>query len=388
MRQRINITLLGHKDHGKSTLIGRLLYDTGSVMEDRIEEVRETSKSLGFSFEYAFLLDSFEEERKGGMTIDVIHAQIKGKRYLYDCIDVPGHKELIQNMLTGASHADAGILMVSAKEGIEEQTGHHLRLAQWLGLNQLIVVVNKMDLMYYEESIFEEIKGKIIDLAGSSLNRQMTFIPVSAYQGDNIVKLSSKMKWYKGPSLFERMENLEFQDQLSQQTLRLPIQDIYNRGSGSPIVAGRIESGTIQKGQTVLFAPLGSTAKVKTIMTFNEEKDQAITGQNVGIVFEPNPESIKRGDVICPPDEAVGSRKEVMANAIFLEEVPQKTVVECGTAQTDCEIEYQSPREIGEVSKVLLRFRDPMIVECSRTAIGRMAIKREGKIVGVAVVLN
>lgn len=387
MTQRLNITLLGHKDHGKSTLIGRLLYDTGSAKEDRIQEVREISQGLGKSFEYAFLLDSFQEEREKEMTIDVIHAQIKGGRYLYDCIDVPGHKELIKNMLTGASHADAGILIVSVKEGIEEQTSHHLRLAQWLGLERLIIAINKMDLAGYDRNVFEEMRDKISTLTGDGFSEKMSYVPVSACQGDNVVQRSSAMSWYNGRTLFESMENLTLQDPLSQKPLRLPIQDIYSGPNGERIVAGRIESGSILIGQPVYFSPSGATSKVKAILSSNKSSASASTGENVGILCDPEPSSLKRGEVCCSQDSIVIAKSEVVAHAIFLEPPPREVMAECGTAQAQCHVEYLSHAEIGEVTAAVFRFSEPMVAERSRTAIGRLALKKQGKIIGVALIV-
>lgn len=387
MTQRLNITLLGHKDHGKSTLIGRLLFDTGSVKEDRVREVRETSRSLGKPFEYAFLLDSFQEEREGGMTMDVIHAQIKGRRYLYDCIDVPGHKELIKNMLTGASHADAAILIVSAKEGIEEQTGQHLRLAQWMGLEQLIVAINKMDLVGYDQNMFEEMKHKISTMIGNGMSEKISYVPVSAYEGDNVVTPSSNVEWYNAPTLYELMEGLKAHDNLSEMPFRLPVQDLLTGGNGEQIIVGRVESGSIQAGQSAVFSPSGATARVKMILTFNRNKAVASAGENVGLVCDSSLSSIKRGDVCCSLESPVSAKSELLAHAIFLEPAPPQTTVECGTAQGECEIQYLSPAEVGEVTQVALRFKEPMAVEPSRTALGRLALKQQGKIIGVAVVM-
>jgi sulfate adenylyltransferase subunit 1 (EFTu-like GTPase family) len=383
--KRMNITLLGHKDHGKSTLIGRLFFDTRSVMVDRVEEVKKTCEALGKPFEYAFLLDSFQEEREGGMTIDVIHAQIKGRQTLYDCIDVPGHKELIKNMLTGASHADAGILIVSAHEGIEEQTGHHLRLAQWLGLNRLIVAINKMDRVGFRQERFEEIKEKVLSLGGAGLGRKIAFVPVSAYQGDNVVSPSSKMPWYPGPTLFDEMEGLSLQEDLSDRPLRFPIQDLYRSPDGGRIVAGRIESGTLRLGQPISFAKCAMTAKVKTILTSNGNGEIASAGENVGLLLDPDLSSLARGDVGAPAEEGIRPKGEVMAHAIFLETPSKKGEVECGTDRTEAEIGYLSSPEVGEVTQVVLRFKTPMVVDGSKTSIGRLAIKQNGKIVAVAV---
>jgi sulfate adenylyltransferase subunit 1 (EFTu-like GTPase family) len=291
-------------------------------------------------------------------------------------------------MLTGASHADAGILIVSAKEGIEEQTGQHLRLAQWLGLEQLIVAVNKMDLVGYDQNVFEETKDKIAAIVGNGLSEKIAYVPVSAYEGDNVVSRSPKMSWYRGETLYELMENLRIQIDLSELPFRLPVQDLLRGDNGEQIIVGRVESGSVQAGQSVIFCPSGATAMVKMILTFNKNKAVASAGENVAIVYDPDPSSVKRGGVCCPLQAAVSPKEEVIAHAIFLEPAPQKATVECGTAQTDCEIKYLSQARIGEVTEVGLRFKEPMVVERSRTALGRLALKHHGKIIGVAVVMG
>lgn len=386
MTHRLTVTLLGHKDHGKSTLIGRLLSDTNSVMADRVEDVRAASRALGKPFEYAFLLDSFQEEREDGMTIDVIHAQIKGTRYLYDCIDVPGHKELIKNMLTGASHADAGILIVSAWEGIEEQTGQHLRLAHWLGIDQLLVVVNKMDLVGYEQRAFEDMKRGIGVLVESDRRDRISFIPVSAYEGQNVVARASRMPWYTGPTVFERMEALTRRSSLAELPLRLPVQGVYPGPNGTRLIAGRVESGSLRVGQSVCFVPSGARATVTAIVASAPGSPVASAGDSVGFVCDPHPSSIARGEVACSLDALVGTRREIESHAIFLEPAPARLAVECGTRQTAADVAALSRAEIGEVGRIALRFAEPLVVERAPTALGRVALKHQGKIVGVAVV--
>jgi translation elongation factor EF-1alpha len=385
MSERLNVTLLGHKDHGKSTLIGRLAYDTGSVKEDRVHEVKATSEALGKPFEYAFLLDAFQEEREGGMTIDVIHAQIKGKRFLYDCIDVPGHSELIKNMLTGASHADAGILIVSASEGIEPQTGQHLRLARWLGLGHLIVAINKMDLVDYDRRVFDEMKVNLVALFGGGTDA-VSFIPVAALQGENVVNRSEHMPWYTGPTLYEALESITVREELPNLPLRLPVQGVYAGSDGEPLVVGRVEAGSLQVGQRISFVPSGFTATVKAIVVSNEKRPAAVAGDNVGVLLDQSPAALTRGEVGCPAEALVKLTREVTAPTIFLEPAPRTLTVECGTAQTQCDVEHLSQARIGEVGQVLLRFERPLVTERSRSTIGRMALKHQGKIVGVAVV--
>jgi translation elongation factor EF-1alpha len=382
---RLNVTLLGHKDHGKSTLIGRLLNDTGSVMQDRVAEVKATCEARGHAFEYAFLLDAFTEERENGMTIDVIHAQIKGKRHTYDCIDVPGHQELIKNMLTGASHAEAGILIVSAHEGIEDQTGQHLRLAQWLGLGRLVVCVNKMDRAKYSSKKFDQIRAGMLAMVGGDAER-LTFIPVAALGGENVVHHSKDMPWYTGPTLFEALEEIEVADDQLGMPLRMPVQALYPGKNGEQLVVGRIESGRLKVDQAVGVAPGGIKAKVKVIRAANKELKEASAGDNVGLVLDPPPSGIKRGHVVSAADNPIEPRMEIIAPAIFLEETPRTLVAECGTAETSCEVEPLTSAAIGEVSRVRLRFKQPMLAERSRSGIGRMALKHQGRIVGVVVV--
>ena len=385
MAKRLHITLLGHKDHGKSTTIGRLLCDTGSVMEDKVREAKATSDSLGLEFEYAFLLDAFQEERRDGMTIDVIHAQIKGKRYLYDCIDVPGHETLIKNMLTGASHADAGILIASAKEGIGAQTGQHLRLARWLGLGRLIVAINKMDAVGYEQAAFDKMKTGVIEVFGGG-HEKISFIPVAAKTGDNIVTRSDKMPWYKGPTLFEAMESIEPHDEVHGEPLRLPVQGVYKRNGGNGLVVGRIESGALRQGDSVSIAPGGTIATVVKIMVGNEPVAEARKGDNVGLVMEPHPADLGRGAVLCPPGQPPTPRSEVTAPVIFLEATPPDVMIECGTAESKGRFEALAETGIGEVGQVRLLLETPLVAEVSHSSLGRMAIKQKGKIVGVAVV--
>ena len=385
MSERLNVTLLGHKDHGKSTLIGRLAFDTGSVKEDRVQEVKSTSEALGKPFEYAFLLDAFQEEREGGMTIDVIHAQIKGQRYLYDCIDVPGHSELIKNMLTGASHADTGILIVSASEGIEPQTGQHLRLARWLGLSHLIVAINKMDIVKHDQKVFEEMKGNLLSLFGGSAD-MVSFIPVSALEGENVFKRSEHMPWYKGPTLYEALESITVQDYLSSLPLRLPVQGVYAGGDGASLVVGRLEAGSLKVGDRIEFVPSGFAATVKGVIVSNQNRESAKAGDNVGVLLDRDPSSLKRGEVACPAEALVQTTQNVTAPTIFLEQAPRTLTVECGTAQTQCDVEPLSPAKIGEVGHAVLSFKQPLVAERSRSTIGRMALKHQGKIVGVAVV--
>lgn len=384
---KLNVMLLGHKDHGKSTLIGHILCDTKSITNDRIRDVKAICASLGKEFEYAFLLDSFQEEREGEMTWDVVHAEVKGGKILYDLIDVPGHKELIRNMLTGASHADAGVLIISAKEGIEEQTKQHVLLARTLGMDKLIVAVNKMDIVNYDEAQFNLIKRNvsgILSEMGFDM-KNVPLIPVSAKQGDNLVTPSKEMPWYRGPTLFKLIEEkAKPLPAHPDDPLRLPVQDNYGG-----VIVGRIESGRLIKGQKVSFEPSGQTGLVDSIIVANEKRQSAEIEENPG--FETDKRlDIKRGDVCCGFDRKPPVSDKVSSKIIFLK-LPKSSEIsiECGTAEVDVEISIERKAGIGEISFANLKLSRPIVIEKfvnKRGNFGKFVVMEKGEIIGVGIV--
>ncbi len=225
----VNVVIVGHVDHGKSTLIGRLLYDSQSLPDDKIAEIQKLLEEYKRKFEFAYFLDSFEEELKEERTIDTTRVQFKGQNY-YSIVDVPGHKEFIKNMLTGASHAQVAILVVSAPDGAQEQTGRHAFLLHMLGINNIIVTINKMDLVDYQGAAFQEVKDETKRLLSSLGYLTMKFIPVSAMEGDNIYKSSTKMEWYRGPTLIQTLDGIE-PEEVSEKPLRFVVQDVYRLDS-------------------------------------------------------------------------------------------------------------------------------------------------------------
>ncbi|MFW6105247.1 MAG: GTP-binding protein, partial [Chloroflexota bacterium] len=205
----VNVVIIGHVDHGKSTLIGRLLYDSESITEGRVEEIQKLAEEYKRRFEFAYFIDSFDDELKEERTIDTTGVMFKGKKNLYSITDVPGHKEFIKNMLTGASHADIAVLVVAADEGIQEQTGRHAFLIHMLGIKQLLAVVNKMDIVDYKQEVFQTIKSGVSKLLASLGYSNIDFIPISAMEGDNIYKPSQRMEWYEGPTLIQTLDEVE-----------------------------------------------------------------------------------------------------------------------------------------------------------------------------------
>ena len=262
--QPLKVVFVGHVDHGKSTLIGRILHDTGSLPEGKIEEIKKACASEGMEFEFAFLLDALLEEQKQNVTIDTTEIPFRTARRRYAIIDAPGHKEFLKNMITGASRADAAILVIDADEGVREQSRRHGYLLSMLGIRNLIVVVNKMDLVGYSEKRFREIEQdyrKFLQQLGLNAH---TFIPASAREGENVARSSMKMKWYCAANVLEALDLLEPQKSNVDLPLRFCVQDVY-RFDGRRIIAGRIETGTLRVGDELIFSPANKSSVVATI---------------------------------------------------------------------------------------------------------------------------
>ena len=240
----LKIVFVGHVDHGKSTLIGRILHDTGSLPEGKIEEIKKACAAEGMEFEFAFLLDALLEEQKQNVTIDTTEIPFRTARRRYAIIDAPGHKEFLKNMITGASRADAAMLVIGADEGVREQSRRHAYLLSMLGVNQVIVVVNKMDLIDYSEKRFREIEQDYRKFLQQLGLNALTFIPASAKQGENVARAGMKMKWYRAANVLEALDLLEPQKRDVDLPLRFCVQDVY-RFDGRRIIAGRIETGKL-----------------------------------------------------------------------------------------------------------------------------------------------
>jgi translation elongation factor EF-1alpha len=322
MAKEVRVSLLGHKDHGKSTLIGRLLHDTGSITRDRINEARGMSKALGRGvgqegLDFAFLLDSFEEEREGGFTLDTTRAQVKHGGTIYEMIDVPGHRELVRNMLSGASMADGAVLVVSVKEGegLQDETRLHLYLAGMLGISRLVVAVNKMDCAGYGEAPFIELSSAISRVLAAFGFREdaAAFVPVSAMRGDNIAAASQSMPWYHGKTLLEHMAGFGSRSEgrrtaAEKLPARLFVQDVYG-----DMVVGRLESGSLRVGDEVAFEPSGVRARIKGLHGGARATELVSAGQNVGMTLGSDHGGVKRGCVCVPAAEAGLARTSVRA---------------------------------------------------------------------------
>ena len=382
--QKVNLVVIGHKDHGKSTLIGRLLYDSDAIPEQKLRDIENEVKESGRQgFKFAFLLDTLEEERKGGLTIDIMQIPFKTKKHLYTIIDCPGHKEFIKNMITGASQADAAILLVSAKEGIQDQTKQHVFLTKTLGINQLIVAVNKMDKVNYDRRRFEEVSEELEDVLNSLGYKEVPIVPVSALNGDNIFKGSKKMRWYDGLTLTETLDKVIQPSILpTNKPLRGCVQDVYKLDEANRIVVCKIETGILESNRRVVINPSGERGVIKKIEMFGKDLIRAEPGDSVGLIIDEVKE-VKRGEVISYSDYPAKRVRSFVAEIILFSDIEIKNgdvlMIRCGTAEKKCKVQRIlekidpvnltsqeiSPNvlEEGEVGKVIFSALEPMCLE-------------------------
>ncbi|MBI2579659.1 MAG: translation elongation factor EF-1 subunit alpha [Candidatus Aenigmarchaeota archaeon] len=321
-KPHFNLVTIGHVDHGKSTLVGRLLYDTGAIKEEQMKKLKELAKELKKeTFEFAFVMDNLKEERERGVTIDIMHKRFDTGKFYFTIIDAPGHRDFVKNMITGTSQADGAILVCSAKEGVQEQTKEHAYLAKVLGVKQVIVAINKMDAVSYDEKKYGEAKEAMTKLLRSIgyKTEAMNFVPTSGYMGDNVAKKSDKMEWYKGPTLVEALDQFELPEQPVDKPLRVPIQDVYSITGIGTVPVGRVETGILKVNDKVVFVPSGAQGEVKTIEMHHEQAPEARPGDNIGFnVRGVGKGDIKRGDVMCHPQSSAKQVKEFTAQIVVL----------------------------------------------------------------------
>ena len=285
--ETLNIVIVGHVDHGKSTLLGRLYADTGSLQDGKLEKVQAICRQQGKEFEYAFLFDAFLEEQEQGITIDTARTFFKWNQRQYIIIDAPGHKEFLKNMVSGAARAEAALLLIDALEGVKEQSKKHGYLLSLLGVKQVAVIVNKMDLVGYRQDVFEAIEKEYREFLTQLKVTPERVIPVSAKLGDNIAEPSDKMPWYSGPTVLDQLEMFRKETARSEQPLRFPVQDVY-KFDARRILAGRITAGRLRVGDRLIFSPSNKTANIKSIEAFNVEPSptEAVAGQSIGVTLD------------------------------------------------------------------------------------------------------
>ena len=352
-KPHLNVVFIGHVDHGKSTTVARMLYDTKNVDEQTMRKLKEKAEELGKGgFEFAFVMDNLKEERERGLTIDLSHRRFETEKYYFTIIDAPGHRDFIKNMITGASQADAGVLIVSANpgDGVQAQTKEHVFLARTLGVDQLIIGINKMDMAKYEQKRFDEVKNDVTKLLKSVGYKPDTiqFVPIASLKGDNVVAKSANLKWHTGPTLLEAINNLKEPEKPTNLPLRLPIQDVYNITGIGVVPVGRVETGIMKVGDKVIVVPAregkGIAGEVKSIEMHHEQMQQAEPGDNIGFnVRGINKKDIARGDVLGHTTNVPTVATEFTAQIVVLNHpsvvtVGYTPVFHIHTAQVACQI--------------------------------------------------
>jgi elongation factor 1-alpha len=417
-KPHLNIVFIGHVDHGKSTTVGRLLLDTGVIRQEEIDKFRAEAEAKGkATFEFAWVMDDLKEERERGVTIDIAHRRFDTQKYYFTIIDAPGHRDFVKNMITGTSQADAAVLVVSAAEGVQEQTREHIFLARTLGVNQLICAINKMDRqeVNYAEAKFEAVKEELTKLlknVGYKVADQVVFVPISAFKDDNINKASPNMPWFKGPTLLAALDNLKVPEKATGKPLRLPVQDVYTITGIGTVPVGRVETGTLKVGEKIIFLPSGKSGEVKSIEMHHESVTQAEPGDNVGFnVRGIDKNDIRRGDVAGPVSNPPTVVESFTANIQVLNHpsvltVGYTPVFHAHTAQVACEFtqilkrldpktgqvaeENPTTLKTGDAAVVVITPKRPLVIEKYKEfpQLGRFAVRDMGQTVAAGVVVD
>lgn len=344
-KPHMNIVFVGHIDHGKSTTVGRIFYDTGAVSQQELDKLKKEAESLGkATFEFAYVTDATKEERKRGITIDLTHMKFETGKYYFTVIDAPGHRDFVKNMITGASQADAAVLVIDVGNGIQPQTREHAYLCKVMGVNQMIVAANKMDTVNYEQKKYDELVAetkKLLQGIGYKMEK-VRFIPIASLKDDNIVKPSPNMPWFKGDTLVAALDGFEVPPRPSDMPLRIPVQDVYSITGVGTVPVGRVVTGVMKVGDKIRFNPAGKDGEIKSIEMHHENVEKAEPGDNIGFnVRGVGKTDIKRGDVGGPINNPPTIAKEFKAQIIVLAHPTVLTagyspVFHCHTAQTAC----------------------------------------------------
>ena len=338
----LRLVIVGHVDHGKSTLVGRLLSDTGTLPEGKLDFIRDICKQQGKEFEYAFLLDALEEEQEQGITIDTSQIFFSTAQRKYVIIDAPGHKEFLKNMVTGAADAEAALLMIDANEGVQEQSRRHGYILKLLGLTQVAVVINKMDLVDYDEKVYSKIRTEYTAFLDSLGIEAREFIPVSAKLGVNIAALKDEMPWYKGPTVLNMVDQFEKKPPPDHLPFRFPVQDVY-KFDERRIIAGRVESGKLKTGDRVIFSPSNKQAVVKSIEAWSvpEQPNVATSSESIGFTLDEQI-FVERGDVCSLMDQLPIVSTTFDANVFWMGkrnlEKGRKFTLKLNTQEVECEV--------------------------------------------------
>jgi elongation factor 1-alpha len=418
-KPNMNIVFVGHVDAGKSTCVGRLMFDTGAVTEQEMVKLRQEAEKHGKAgFEFAYVMDKIKEERERGVTIDLAYKKIVTQKFEVTIIDAPGHKDFVKNMITGASQADAAFLVIAAPAGVQPQTTEHLWLLRTMGVKNIAVAINKMDAVDYKEDRFKQVKdeiSKLLQQVGISADKT-TFLAVSGLKGENIAKKSSQMPWYTGPTLLEQFDLFPAPESPTNLPMRMPVQDVYEITGIGTVPVGKVETGILKVGQKVIILPgrtgTGVHGEIKSIEAHHESLPEALAGENVGVNIRGiGKKDLARGDVICDASAPIPIVEEFIGQIAVIN---HPTVLAKGytpvfhihTAQVPCQfvelIEQIDPKSgqvikqnpdflrNGDVAKVRIK---PIGNLCLETAkdnpyMGRFAVRDAGATVAAGMCLE
>jgi elongation factor 1-alpha len=418
-KPNMNVIFVGHVDAGKSTTVGRLMFDSGAVSEQEMKKLREEAEKNGKAgFEFAYVMDKIKEERERGVTIDLAYKKIMTQKYQITIIDAPGHRDFVKNMITGASQADAAFLVIAATTGIEPQTKEHLWLLRTMGVQNICVWVNKMDAVNYDQSKFEKIKEEastLLKTVGYKLEK-VNFIAGSGQKGDNVAKKSSNMPWYNGPTLMEQFDLFPQPELPTNLPLRMPVQDVYEITGIGTVPVGKIETGIMRPNQKVIVLPgrtgKGALGEIKSVEMHHESLPEALAGDNVGVNIRGiGKKDIARGDVICDASKPVPVVEEFVAQIAVIN---HPTVLAKGytpvfhvhTAQVPCKfvelIEQIDPRtgqviktnpdflKNGDVAKVRIQPQGNLCLETQKENpyMARFAVRDAGQTVAAGMCIE
>jgi elongation factor 1-alpha len=405
-KEHFNVVFIGHVDHGKSTTVGRLLFDAGAVDEQTMRKLKDEAAANGKAgFEFAYVMDNLGEERARGVTIDLSHKKFESDKYDYTIIDAPGHADFIKNMITGVSQADAGVLVVAATDGVNEQSKEHAYLSKVFGIDQLVVAVNKMDMKDYSEARFNEVKEEVGKLVGGLGFKSVRYIPIASLMGDNVVEKSTNMDWWKEGTLLEMLDAFETVNRPTELPLRVPIQDVYAIKGIGLVPVGKVETGVLKPNTKCVVVPAktgtGMTGEVKDVEMHHEKVNEAGPGFNVGFSAKGyNKGDIARGDVLGdvsnPPTLAQEFTGQIMVlNHPSVITVGYSPVFHIHTSQVSCRVtaipkklapeQADNPDFIrnGDAAIVTFQPLKPVVIEKRDDIpqLARFAIRDSGKTV-------
>lgn len=415
-KPNMNVVFVGHVDAGKSTIVGRMLFDTGAVSEQEMTKLRQEAEKHGkIGFEFAYVMDKIKEERERGVTIDLAYRKILTQKFQITVIDAPGHRDFVKNMITGASQADSAFLVIAAPAGVQPQTTEHLWLLRTMGVKNVAIAINKMDAVEYKEDRFNKVKeevGKLLQGVGIKLETT-TFIACSGLKGDNVVKKSANMPWYKGPTILEQFDLFPEPKLPTDLPMRMPVQDVYEITGIGTVPVGKIETGIMKVGQKVIVLP-GRTGKgiegeVKSIEMHHESMSEALAGDNVGISIRGvGKKDIARGDVICDAAKPSSVVEEFIATITVINHPSvlakgYTPVFHVHTAQVPCQfvelIEQIDPKTMevikknpdflrnNDVAKVRIRPQGNLCLETQKenSYMSRFAVRDAGSTVAAGI---